>query len=354
MARVPSLVVFRCDAGAVAGLGHVSRCLTLADAFAARGVPVRFVTAAGTGMNGAAIVERRGHVVEIAAGPVGTDQDLRELCAMLGVETAPLAVIDGWNADAAYLDALKPFAVTMRIHDVPGVAPPAHILLNAHLDAAYDGAGKGQLRLLGPRYNFIRPAFFARPQARQNELRTVVTFGGEDPHNHSLWVLTELGEVLAGSRTDVILGPAHPDPASVQAAAAGRQNTRVIADPPDIADIIVGASLAITAGGITCYELAAAGVAQLAVAVEDHQWPLIRRMAAEGAMIALGDFHALDSEQARLQVRRVLYDHKFRRQLAEAGRRLFTEPGAPHGVAAVLGYYDRMETQRDSCATTTW
>ena len=294
MPVAPSVVVFRCDAGAVAGLGHVSRCLTLADAFAAQGIPVRFVTAVGAGMTGAALVERRGHRVEPAAGPVGSKDDLTAICGSLSAEAEPLAVIDSWNADAAYMNAVKQYAITMRIHDEVGAAPPANILHNFHLDAAYHGADDGQLRLLGPRYNLVRPAFFACSGIPNVAPRAVVTFGGEDPHNHSLWALTELGDVLADGRVDVIVGPAHPNPASVQAAAAGRPNTRVISDPPDMAAIFAGASLAITAGGTTCYELAAAGVAQLAVAVEDHQWPLIRDMAAAGAMIALGDYHGID------------------------------------------------------------
>jgi UDP-2,4-diacetamido-2,4,6-trideoxy-beta-L-altropyranose hydrolase len=350
--RQPSSVIVRCDAGAGAGLGHVSRCLTLADAFAARNIPVRFVTAEGAGMNGATVIKRRGHPVESAAGPVGAEEDLNALCATLKAEPDPLAVIDGWNAGPAYMNAVMQCAVTMHIHDAPGAAPPAHILVNPHLDAAYGGAAQRQLRLLGPRYNFVRPAFFARPASPKNEFRVVVTFGGEDPHNHSLWALTELDDLLRAHRVDVILGPAHPDPQSVAAAAGGKPNVRIINDPPDMAEWLVGASFAITAGGTTCYELAAAGVPQLAIAVEDHQWPLIRHMVAAGTMIALGDYHGIDNDRARSQVRKLLDDVALRTRLAEAGRRLFSEPGAPCVVAAVFDYYNKTEAQRASRAST--
>jgi UDP-2,4-diacetamido-2,4,6-trideoxy-beta-L-altropyranose hydrolase len=324
--------------------------LTLADAFSARNIPVRFVTAEGPGMNGTAIIKRRGHMVDSAAGPVGSPDDLSALCAMFRAQADPLAVIDSWNATDGYMNGIMQCAVTMRIHDVPGVAPPAHILVNAHLDAGYDGVGEGQLRLVGPRYNFIRPAFFGRTEG--DERRVVVTFGGEDPHNHSLWVLTELDGVLRDCRVDVIIGPAHPDPKSVIAVAKDKPNVWVVVDPPDMAELLVGASLAITAGGTTCYELAAAGTPQLAIAVEDHQWPLIKRMVAEGAMIALGDHHALDSDNTRSQVHRLLHDGAARRQLAEAGRRLFGEPGTPNVVAAVLDYCNKADEKRASCAST--
>ena len=253
----------------------------------------------------------------------------------------PLAVIDSWNADGEYMEAVGRRATTLRIDDFSGQPPGGDILLNAHLGASYQNGKGTQLRLLGPRYNLVRQQFFEKADSKVAVPRIVVTFGGEDPLNQSLWALVELADVLSGYMVDLILGPAHPDPSSVEQAAAAMPNIRLHVDPDDMAPLLAGAALAITAGGTTCYELAAAGVAQVGIITEEHQRPLVESLVAADAMVLLGDYRALDADRARTEIERLLQDGAARERLATAGRKLLPGPGAPHVVDAVLDHFGR-------------
>jgi UDP-2,4-diacetamido-2,4,6-trideoxy-beta-L-altropyranose hydrolase len=344
--QVPSAIIVRCDGGAVFGIGHVSRCLTLIEAFAAENVPARFVAADGTGMVGPTLIKRRGFPVTSVACKMGTLEDARIFCDLLNAEADPLAIIDAPEIDAGYLNLIGHYATTLSIHDSPGIAPRADIVLNPHLDATYTDAPGAQLRLLGPRYNLVHSAFFAASGREGNPSRVIVTFGGEDPHNYTRWVLAELGDTLAEYVVEVIIGPAHPDPASIFDIAGSMKNVRIVQDPPDMAKLLVGAMLAITAGGTTCYELAAAGVPQLGFVSEEHQRRLVESLVAADAMLCLGDHRFLDGAAARSRLRQVLSSGTERKRLAVAGRKLLFGPGAPRAARAILAYFAACPSRR--------
>jgi len=46
--------------------------------------------------------------------------------------------------------------------------------------------------------------------------RVLLTMGGEDPGNHTLKVIEAASGRLAGLEVDIVIGPSHPDPTSVE------------------------------------------------------------------------------------------------------------------------------------------
>lgn len=320
-------VLFRCDAGREDGLGHVMRCLTLAGAMRSCGEAVTFCTLKGPGMIGAERVEARGFSCLDAAGPAGSPADTEALIALL----RDVLVIDSRRATPGYVDAAAGQGFTVVIDDDGMTNLNADMVLNTALDGAagrYPGRESRRFDLFGPRYNLIDPAMFAAQPLAAKAQRLLVTFGGEDPSNHTRWTLENLAPAMGGLDVTVVIGPAHPDPSSVRAAAAAI-GAAVIDAPSSLVPHILDADLAITAGGTTCYELAAAGVPMLAIGIEPHQAPLIEALATRKACWPLGMGFDIDVVAPKDALRRLIEDGEARSRMRVAQKTLFPGPGAP-------------------------
>ena len=97
-------VAFRADASLQMGSGHVMRCLTLADAFKARGAHCRFISRAHPGHLLEAI-HQRGYKVNSLVAPVIRAQAATKTIAIdvpdIQQEPAHAAWVDStWQADA--------------------------------------------------------------------------------------------------------------------------------------------------------------------------------------------------------------------------------------------------------------
>lgn len=344
-------IFFRCDAGRQDGLGHLSRCLTLAEGMkqAGRPHPV-FLTHAPDGM-GRDIAAQRGFEVRDLQEPAGTATDRRSVVATLadsGKEKGvkPVIVVDSKRIDDLYAGACRNAAVTVCLDDELHRDLPCDILVNnnAWVGAkTYPDRSDRQL-LLGLLYNLVPQDFFGdRPSTTRKRLSILVTLGGEDPGDHTSWCLRTLGDLLAPHRVTVVIGPAHPKPQAVRDSAAETlPDAQLVEAPRSLQPYIRAADLAITAGGTTCYELAAARVPQLAIVIEDHQERLIAALAGAGCLECLGRHDALAPDAARAMLARYLDEPAARTDLSAAARRILPDSGVDRLVQAITDTYQQV------------
>lgn len=333
-------VLMRCDAGGDHGLGHLMRCLSLADALRAQGCPAAdFVMQAPESI--ADRVRARGFTVHQTAATAGTDGEA--MGRLLTATDGPVwLVIDGKYVEAPYVDRLSQDASVICFDDAPLRDFPARIIINSQpWTMAEDYPPRARRTVLaGAAYNAIDPAYFAAATLR-NRAGVLITMGGEDPQNDTAWIARELGDLLADHPVEVVLGPAHPDPeAARQAVLTAWPLARVLDAPPSLVDCVSRAWLAISAGGTTCYELQAAGVVTAALAVEDHQRPFIAALERLGGVVALGGPVPRDAAAARAILHRLLTDAVWQQDCVQRGCRLFSGPGGQRLAAAIIRELD--------------
>jgi spore coat polysaccharide biosynthesis predicted glycosyltransferase SpsG len=323
----PLTVMFRCDAGADHGLGHLSRCVAIADAAAARGAATRFYVHADDALRSFA----GAHEWHAMPWDTGLAGDLEHMQRELEHTPDSVVVVDNKRVGGDYVPALRTLRAVAQIVDGDPRESAADIVINNHPGAeAFAGPG----RLLGPAYNTVRPGYF--DAARKPDRNAIlVTLGGEDPGDHATWVLRHLGDLFAGRPVIVVVGPAHPDPASVEQAARAVPGAEIFRAPRNLVPFAERSDIAISAGGTTCYELAAAGIATATIATEPHQRDLIGPLAERGAVLPLGDAN-LSAEAARMIVGGLLTKPDMRRRVADAARALFPAPGAPRIAEALF------------------
>jgi UDP-2,4-diacetamido-2,4,6-trideoxy-beta-L-altropyranose hydrolase len=298
------VIAFRCDGGARVGAGHVARCLQLALAHEAAGIPTLFV----------------GRYDGIAAGlleaaGLATAAPIDDIPLGVSPEAAAV-VVDSYEIPGAEVKraaAQRPVACVVD----DGPVPAATAILSYHLDAAERlEVPAGTAAVLGVDYAPVSPLLAAGRRPRGCATALVTAGGGE----------TGLGLAERATRQLLAMDPAleilvaAPGPARVVDARV-TWGTRA----GGLTGAIAWADIAVSAAGSTPYDLACAGVPAALHAVADNQQPIARAFIA--AALAAADAAALGAREVR-------------ERLAAAGPRAIDGYGAfraRDALVAVLG-----------------
>ena len=290
-------VVFRVDSSSVMGVGHLMRCLTLAQAIRGNGGLCVFLCRDLPG-NQSDLVIAQG----FARHMLHSDSP-EEVLGLARDAAADWLVVDHYNLEAAWERAACPadtlVAVIDDLADRPHVC---RLLLDQNLgvgQGAYDGLVQPDTRLLlGPQYALLRSDFAQaraaslRRRAQAGGLDLFINFGGADPCGATAKVLTCLKEHREQfDKLTVVLGGAisNPAPLRAQATALG---ANVITNTPDMAHIMAEADLAIGAAGTTAWERCCLGLPTGLVVVADNQRSGAQALQEAGAAVILADLSA--------------------------------------------------------------
>lgn len=346
-------IAFRVDASRAIGSGHVMRCLTLAEAMAAKGAEVRFICRAHPGHMGN-VIQSRGYRLDLipevapaydagdvgAAGDpphapwlgVGYQTDAEQCRLLLGSGRADLLVVDHYGLDARWEALLRHWVdQIMVIDDLADRAHDCDVLLDQNLGRRsedYDGlVPPGCRRLIGPVHALLRSEFASLRAAslsrRDDGLlrRVLVSMGGVDLPNATWQVLTALSASPLAPSLDVlvVMGAGAAWLSHVQAQVRElplKVEVRVAID--DMAEQMCAADLSIGAAGGTAWERCCLGLPSLLVMLADNQQLGASALERAGAACVIG---APDKIAARLPgflARLALPEHLLRMQAASA------------------------------------
>jgi UDP-2,4-diacetamido-2,4,6-trideoxy-beta-L-altropyranose hydrolase len=334
-------VFIRCDAGGDHGLGHIIRCLTLADAFVDRSDHRPVFITENSDCVAAKVIANRGHRFLPGNGPAGSATDIKKSSEILAnTDGDNLLIIDSKLIDADYPEKFRQTSYVACIDDEKFRDLKCDTLINNNIWATHDSypQRKGRTLLLGPEYNLIRQSFFEvtrKNKGRSVLSRVLITMGGEDPLNHSHWFLENFLTEFSKCEVIVIVGPSHPAPDTIRNMSAKYPLLSVIEGSNDITRHMVGVDLAVSAGGTTCYELAAAQITTLALAIEPHQAAMIEKMEKAGCLVSLGSASDVSIQTVREQINKHLDAATNNTAAAYNFKSPFKAPGAPVIVDAL-------------------
>ena len=234
-------VALRVDASLDIGIGHVMRCLALADALRDRGAVCTFVCREFPG-NLIDVIRRHNHQVHplplvapavdltnnaplCHAAWLGVDwrDDVRQMQSALGEDLFDWIVVDHYGIDALWERSMRPRCRSlMVIDDITDRMHDCDVLLNQNLGrtaADYDGLTPFGCRVCaGSEYALLRPefkalrAFSLRRRAIPCLDRLLITMGGVDKDNVTGSVLDALFgcPLPSACRISVVMGPHAP------------------------------------------------------------------------------------------------------------------------------------------------
>lgn len=319
-------VVFRADASLQIGTGHVMRCLTLADALAAKGANCQFICRRHDG-NLIDFIQAKGYAthvlpmaldagVDVAGGGVpqlandlshgawlGTsqEQDAKACAAILAKQQPEWLIVDHYALDARWEKALKPYyRKLMAIDDLADREHICDLLLDQTFgrDAVdYRPLVPQHCNLLcGSQYALLRPEFAAlRPyslQRRANpQLRQLlITMGGVDKDNVTGKVLEALHTcpLPEDCRITVILGATAPWLEQVNSQAQAMPwPTQVLVGVNNMAQLMADSDLAIGAAGATSWERCCLGLPCIALLLAANQLLILSKLERLGAVVTV-------------------------------------------------------------------
>ena len=293
-------VAFRTDASTTIGIGHVMRCLTLADALKSYGVESVFIHRDLPG-NLAPIIRERGFEVRLLA--VGEDD-----AAATIAEKPSWVVVDHYAIDRRWESSVR--NATDRVMVIDDLADREHdcdVLLDQNLvsgmERRYDGkVPTGATRLLGPTYALLDPIYAAhRSHARERSgavRRILAFFGGGD--NTEL-TLRAVDAFIALDRNDITLDlvVAGAGVEMIQGRVANHGNIELHGRVSTLVPLIERADLFVGAGGSTTWERLCLGLPSLVVTIAENQRPIAAELDRLGLVRWLGSAAEVSSDDIR-------------------------------------------------------
>lgn len=284
-------VLFRADAYGEIGLGHVKRCLAMAQALRVEGTDCAFLCFDDPAARDA--LEPHDFPVEWLTGKVNEGGDRTETLTTASRLAKPGAVIvvDSYNADERYLGTLKDAGLrTIYCEDFCRTDWQIDGIVNG-LVGAEDLPYLAPLKLLGPSHLPLARDYWSPPASRDPNRpahNILITMGGIDHYNLSVRLLHILDQIDGSIRPHVVIGPYFENIDEIEVAASECRHEVVLHRKPlTLAPVMANCDMAISAGGFSLYELAVMGVATLGVWLWENQRRNVEELGRRGAIAPL-------------------------------------------------------------------
>jgi spore coat polysaccharide biosynthesis predicted glycosyltransferase SpsG len=268
------------------GLGHLFRALHLARRLAAQGAaPLILVN---DDARARAVLKQAG--LRHQAVPL-KDTAAEWEAAVIREHRVRVWINDRYSTDARHAARVKAEGVGLATFDDKGTGAA---LADVHFAALwFDGEPPpGKTVLRGLDYLILDPAILQLRRPRSAPGSIVVSLGGSDTYGVTVKVLRHLRD--AGKAATVVLGPAFAHDQELEAVLTPAFTVR--RGVPSLPEEFSRHELAVTGGGITAFEAAAAGLPAIIVANETFEVAPARHLESLGCALFAGFHAALDAQ----------------------------------------------------------
>ncbi|WP_417500392.1 UDP-2,4-diacetamido-2,4,6-trideoxy-beta-L-altropyranose hydrolase [Methylophaga sp.] len=292
-------VVFRADASSLIGGGHISRCLTLANALSERNWRCTFICSEQSVLAFPALGKAEHSLIILP------DENRLEPIIDLPFGQADLLVIDHYELGFEFEKDTRRWANSILvIEDMPTRKHDCDFLLDQTLGRSceeYLGFVPINTHLLlGPKYALLKSDFSVAREGitksqRQGEIRKIlVSIGGSDPKDITSTALMAIDTAGLDVEVDVVLGGESPNLSVVKALVAHLgAKYKLHIDTTKMSVLMSAADLAIGACGVTSWERCSVSLPAIAVVIADNQRQIAQSLSDKGAIVYAGDWTEL-------------------------------------------------------------
>jgi spore coat polysaccharide biosynthesis predicted glycosyltransferase SpsG len=310
-------LIFRTEGNHQQGMGDVMGCVAMAEHCRESGDAVLFLISEGA--EAVAEVESRGYTVRIAT-------TLDEQLAAIRRFDGDAVVVNMLNTPAETIRALKsatPMVVTIDDSGAGALAADLRVNVLYHVTGA----------VTDPGYIALRSEFQLANRTARTTKRDVAELlamqGGADTYGFLPKIVAALALAETRPHVTVICGPAFRHERELDdAISRSPLNISVLRNCREMADVMSRADLAITAGGISMFELACVGTPAIVVCAERWEVETADRLQSFGIVRNLG--FGADVAEASIAdaVDDLARNFEARKTMSELGRRSVDAGGA--------------------------
>gem|GEM_PF-968450 len=292
-------IVFRVDAGAATGLGHLMRCLTLAQRIREKkpSIVIGFITQQ---LKPTLIqnIERTGctHIVI-------NNNTIAALIDLLELYRPRMLVIDHYGISASDEQRIcSHFHGLLAVFDDMFLKHHAHIIINHGVQAMlgqYTGLVSKQARCLcGSEYTLLRDEFFSPTLPKVKPKHLAIVLGGTDPFQLSVTVVRYCRELLPDYRLTLLSSSSNPQIEQL----AALDGCRLLVDCDQVAQILAAQEIIICSTSTLLFEVMALKRPFINILLADNQKSLADYLERQGIFTTINK-HALspDSIQEKLR-----------------------------------------------------
>ena len=345
---MPNLLMIRADANVSIATGHVMRCLALSQAWQDAGGSVMFVMGDCTLPLGAKLCAEQIEVVRLQ-NVLGSPEDAVQTATLAREYRPHWVVVDGYHFGTSYQRSLTEAGNKLLFIDDYGHAEyySSDLVLNQNAHAReglYRARGRNTKLLLGPHYALLRREFRAWQEWRRATSaagrKVLVTMGGSDPDNITDRILMAIEQVnVEHLEVCVVAGNSNPHVQSLrERVSESRRQVRIVQDPPNMAELMTWADVAIAGAGATCWEMCFLGLPALLVDLASNQTLIAQTLDSMG--VAIHAASGCDADPAKIaeKLNWILQSEDARQKMSAAGRKLVDGRGAANVVGSMKDY----------------
>ncbi len=293
----------RTDWGSRIGIGHVMRCIALAQAWKDRGGLVVFATTS-TSTDVLRRLSTEGFEVHTLRSYLGSASDARETAQVAHQKNATWIVLDGYQFTPDFHREVKKSGINVLTIDDLGCIERcgSSVILNPNLYApslAYASRERQTRTLLGPRYALLRREFAigrqpTLPPVKPHVENLLITLGGADPQNITYVILGIFAREALPIRLNikVVIGSENTHFASLnelRVSVERNHNLEFARQPSDMCELMRNADFAISASSGSALEVASVGTPMALVIAADNQRKVATSFEEAGAALSLSD-----------------------------------------------------------------
>lgn len=319
------------EAGKKVGFGHLTRCISLYEAFDENNIDTELII---DGDDSCEIMLNEKKYKRF------NWVDNKEML-FVEIMDSDIVVVDSYLAkEDFYRQLSKQVNLAVYIDDNKRINYPAGVVVNISIYAKeLDYPRKKEIRyILGPRFALLRKEYWNIPQKTINNVveNILVTFGGNDSKNMTFKILNKLNTDFPQLLKYVIIGQAFTNIEELENIRDARTTFIYSPDAETMKKFMLKSDIAISAGGQTLYELARTATPTVAICVAENQRLALEAWDKKGFIEYLG-WHEKAEEHVSEAIKNIAPTTE-RKKRGEIGKKFIDGQGARKLIKELLKF----------------
>ena len=299
------MIVFRADGNAIIGMGHIMRCISIANQAKKMGHDCLFIIASGDCER---IISAAGHSVKVIDSDYLNWRD-GELDFVFDYCIPDMMIVDSYYINTEFMVGLhdkckKNETKLVYIDDRCLEAYECDVLINYNVFASnmdygslYGNNGIPKM-LMGTKYVPLRDEFSEKKRMELSKFgkNILISTGGADSE-HLTSALLQVASEYKDFDFHVVVGMMNEDRDILKAEALNCRNIFIYENVDNMSELMLSCDLAISAAGSTLYELCAMQTPTITYVLADNQVPAAEMFDDEGVILNCGDIRKLGKDE---------------------------------------------------------